>query len=185
VIERTGDPLVDVLLREYDALKAEQIQRISTRDNLIYATLLSMAGVAAATLQAGVPALLLLLPPACVLLGWTYLVNDQKVSAIGGYIRHRLRPRLESHTGQPVFGWEAEHRRDRRRRGRKVGQLLVDLLTFVGPAAGAIVAYAVTPGTRLLTAVAAAELVAVLALAYQIIRYADMSTVDIQEEPSA
>jgi hypothetical protein len=52
------------------------------------------------------------------------------------------RARPESHTGRPVFCWDAEHRRDRGCRGRKVGQSLVDVLTLVGPAAGAM------PATR-------------------------------------
>jgi hypothetical protein len=60
-----------------------------------------MAGVAAATMRANSPHRLFLLPPACLLLGWTYLVNDQKVSAIVGYLPDRLRPQLETLTGSP------------------------------------------------------------------------------------
>jgi hypothetical protein len=34
-----------LLLQEYEQIKEEQTQRISTRDNLIYAALVSVAGV--------------------------------------------------------------------------------------------------------------------------------------------
>ena len=108
-----------VLLAEYERLKDEQKTRIGFRDNLIYATLASIAAVVAATLSSrGNNALLLLIPPVCLLLGWTYLVNDEKVSAIGRYIRKDLGPRLARRTTlteAEIFGWETAHRADRDR----------------------------------------------------------------------
>ncbi|WP_425443915.1 hypothetical protein [Streptomyces aidingensis] len=65
---------------EYQAVKDEQRARIGFRDNLLYATLASMAAIIAVAVPSGerVP-VLLLLPPVCVLLGWTYLVNDSNI----------------------------------------------------------------------------------------------------------
>lgn len=165
--------------QEYERLKEEQSQRIATRDNLIYATLVSIAGVIVAMYQTGNPDLLLLLPPGCVVLGWTYLVNDEKISAIGRYIRSELGPRLAEILGSgtsPVYGWETAHRSDRRRRTRKVMQLVVDLMTFCMPGVGAIVirclAAKLTPFGGVIVAV---EAIVVLLLAQQIITNADLT----------
>ena len=170
--------LSEILLQEYERLKEEQIHRIGTRDNLVYANLLSLAGVVAATIQANSPHMLLLLPPVCVIFGWTYLVNDEKVSAIGRYMRDVLGARLGRLAGEPVLGWEDFHRADSRRRSRKLGQLTVDLTTFAVPALVALVGFW-TGGwsggrpTGWLLAAAVIELLAVAWLVYQILRYAD------------
>ncbi|OJF10049.1 hypothetical protein [Couchioplanes caeruleus] len=169
-----------LLLVEYERLKEEQKTRIGFRDNLIYATLASMAGVVAATLTPrGHSGLLLLLPPVCVVLGWTYLVNDEKVSALGRYLRLTLAPRLAELAGAPgeeVFGWEIAHRSDPERRLRKVSQLVVDLGTFCLPAVSALVVFWVDgPGRGDLTVVSVMELLLVLALGVQIVRYADLA----------
>ncbi|GAA4674319.1 hypothetical protein [Phytohabitans rumicis] len=167
--------LGEILLMEYERLKDEQIQRIGTRDNLIYATLLSLAGLIAAIVQTGLPHFLLAVPPVCVVLGWTYLVNDEKVSAIGHYVRRVLAPRLRRLVGQPVFGWETAHRADRGRVSRKVGQLAVDMLTFVAPSVGALVVFVALVGPSVAALVPAAlEFVLVGVFATQIVRYADL-----------
>ncbi|GHH39997.1 hypothetical protein FHS35_006797 [Streptomyces umbrinus] len=84
---------------EYTQVKDEQKARIGFRDNLLYATFAAMAAVIAATLQGPVRVgLLLLLPPVCLVLGWTYLVNDEKISAIGRYVSTELAPRLAAVT---------------------------------------------------------------------------------------
>ncbi|WP_228543621.1 hypothetical protein [Micromonospora sp. S-DT3-3-22] len=168
-----------LLLVEYERLKEEQKTRIGFRDNLIYATLASMASVIAATLSLkGHANLLLLLPPASTVLGWTYLVNDEKVSAISRYIRESLRPtlaRLEPARDDAVFGWEEFHRSDRRRRSRKILQLLVDLGTFCVPACGAIVVYWVNgPWRWPFMIVSLLELAVVIGLAVKVILYADL-----------
>ncbi|SCG14827.1 hypothetical protein GA0070610_1045 [Micromonospora echinofusca] len=168
----------ELLLVEYQHLKDEQKNRVTFRDNLVYATLASMAAVVAATLSSkNHTDLLLLLPPVSVLLGWTYLVNDEKISAIGTYIREDLAPRLGHLTGEeePVFRWELTHRSDQRRRTRKLLQLIVDVSTFCGPPLAAV-AISLTYGSRETVLVAASiiEIVAVGVLAAQIISYADL-----------
>jgi hypothetical protein len=111
-------------------------------------------------------------------LGWTYLVNDEKVSAIGRYIRTRLGPRLADLVGaeQPVFEWEVRHRTDRRRRSRKAFQLAVDLITFCLPGAVAIsVRWAVGHITIFTVVGELAATIMVLFLAQQIIVNADLA----------
>lgn len=172
-----------LLLIEYEHIKEEQKTRIGFRDNLLYATLASMAAVIAATLNTRDQAnLLLLLPPVSVLLGWTYLVNDEKVSAAGRYIRTEIAPQLSAMVtdGATVFGWEKTHRTDSRRRVRKVLQLIVDLTTFcVAPLSALTVFWVYGPRTVPFMMVSLAELVAVTTLAMQIALYADLKN---QEE---
>jgi hypothetical protein len=173
-----------LLVAEYQQVKGEQQARIGFRDNLLYATLASMAAVIAAVLQRdGQTALLLLLPPVSMLLGWTYLVNDEKISAIGRYVREELAPQLATLTkGQKqgtghvlVFGWEVAHRSDRRRLSRKWLQLAVDLTAFcVAPVAAVVVFWAAGPSRLPLVAVSAVELAAIGVLAVQIVLYADL-----------
>jgi hypothetical protein len=168
-----------LLLTEYEHIKDEQKARVGFRDNLQYGTLASMGAVIAAALSArGQASLLLLLPPVSVLLGWTYLVNDEKISAIGRYIRTEIAPRLADLTaiGSPVFGWEAAHRADPRRQARKVLQLAVDLSTFcVAPFVALVVFWASGPPTSSFMTVSVAEAVTVCVLAVQITRYTDLS----------
>ncbi|WP_406113845.1 hypothetical protein [Streptomyces sp. NBC_01014] len=121
------------LLAEYDRLKEEQKTRIGFRDNLLYFTLAAVTAVVAVTVHSGQSRLLLSAPAICLILGWTYLVNDEKISAIGYYVRDQLGPRLgELSSAQgTVFGWEAYHRNVAGRTMRKRLQTAVDLLTYL------------------------------------------------------
>ncbi|MEU5766186.1 hypothetical protein ABZ782_09740 [Streptomyces asoensis] len=122
-----------ILLAEYDRLKEEQKTRIGFRDNLLYFTLAAATAVVAITAQSGQPGLLLSIPAICLILGWTYLVNDEKISAIGCYVCDRLGPRLEELTATQgtVFGWEIYHRNVAGRTTRKRLQTAVDLFTYM------------------------------------------------------
>jgi hypothetical protein len=166
-----------LLLQEYEKLKAEQLARINARDNLLYVTLASLGAVLAATLQTGVSVLLLALPPVGVVLGWTYLMNDEKVSAIGRHIRTVLAPQLASLLAAevPVFSWEVGHRGDRGRRWRKGGQLAIDLLTFCAPAVVAVITYWFSRRPNsLMVSVSVIELAAIAALGWAIVTSADL-----------
>ncbi|MCX4765054.1 hypothetical protein OG562_29595 [Streptomyces sp. NBC_01275] len=162
-----------LLLAEYQTVKDEQKARIGFRDNLLYVTLAVVAAVIAAAAQARQASMLLALPPVCVVLGWTYLVNDEKISVIGRYIRGELGPRLAALTGSAdVFGWEAYHRGDSRRRTRKIVQCVVDLLAFCAVPLAALGVYwgggAVSPG---LLALSLVEAGAVVGLGVFVVRY--------------
>ena len=94
------DSSLEVLLAEYNCLKSEQAQRIGFRDNLLYVTL----GVFGAVVSFAVsdPAhyhALLVIPWVCLILGWTYVVNDEKISSIGRHIRYTLVDKVKKHTG--------------------------------------------------------------------------------------
>lgn len=168
-----------LLLAEYQSIKDEQKARIGFRDNLLYVTLTVVAAVIAAAAQARQTSMLLALPPVCVVLGWTYLMNDQKISAIGAYVRDDLGPKLAA-VAQPgggfqAFGWETAHRGDTRRASRKAVQTAVDLTAFCAvPLAALVVFWA--DGNRvgggLLLALSVLEALAVAGLARQVVWYA-------------
>jgi hypothetical protein len=163
-----------LLLAEYQSVKDEQKARIGFRDNLLYVTLAVVAAVVAAAAQAKQTSMLLALPPVCVVLGWTYLVNDEKISAIGTYVRGELGPRLARLAGaEGAFGWENFHRGDTRRVARKAVQLVVDLLAFCVVPLSALVVYWAGGGTSPgLVILSVGEAVAVAALGWYFVRYA-------------
>lgn len=165
-----------LLLAEYQTIKDEQKTRIGFRDNLLYVTLTVVAAVIAAAAQARQTAMLLALPPVCVVLGWTYLVNDQKISAIGAYVREELGPRLAETVrvrGSEVFRWEVAHRGDARRVSRKAAQCVVDLLAFcVVPLSALTVYWAGDDVSAGLAVLSVLEAVSVAGLGVYIVQYA-------------
>lgn len=167
-------------LAEYEHLKAEQLGRIGVRDNLVYATLAACGGVVVLSFGGDRPrpAALLLLPPVCLMLGWTYVVNDQKVSAIGRYLRGVLGPRLGAEHGHELLGWETERYRDGTRRRRKLAQLGVNLTLFCGSSMGALGVFwsLATPVAWSLLAVSFLETLASILLAAEIARCAETTT---------
>ncbi|GHD40551.1 hypothetical protein [Streptomyces galbus] len=169
-----------LLLTEYERLKDEQRSRIAFRDNLVYAMLASAAAVLGAALRSGFEAgFLLLLPPVAILLGWTYLINDQKISAMGQYIRGTLAPRLAAAAGagDEVFGWETAHRGDARRVWRKRMQLAADLIAFVLTPSAAILTFLLSGHLNaMLVVVAVLEAAATAVLGVQIVLYADLAS---------
>lgn len=168
--------VAQLLLAEYQTIKDEQKARIGFRDNLLYVTLGVVAAVIAAAAQAKQTSMLLALPPVCVVLGWTYLVNDDKISAIGAYVRDDLGPRLaelaEPGAGFHAFAWETGHRGDPRRRSRKAVQLVIDLTAFCVVPLAALVVFWVGGGGGLLVGVSVLEVLAVGGLASQVVWYA-------------
>ena len=144
---QTPDRRLDIHLAEYNNLKSEQAKRIGFRDNLLYVTLGAVGALCSYAMADPLhrPALLLV-PWACFILGWTYLVNDQKISAIGRYLREELGPGIEALAGVSpvglVFGWERAHRGDSERGQRKRFQLVVDLTAFCASSIGALLAFA-------------------------------------------
>jgi hypothetical protein len=129
-------PMLEVYLQEYEKLKEEQAQRIGFRDNLLYVTIGVFGGILSFALSEKTHYYaLLVIPWVCLILGWTYVVNDQKISAIGKYIRLTLVEKVKEKTGdtdyESIFGWEIAHRSDERRKRRKIEQLIIDEITFV------------------------------------------------------
>lgn len=158
---------------EYEQLKEEQRQRIASRDNLVYATLVAVGAVGAAALQAS-SLMLLLLPPVCVILGWTHATNDRKVWEIGRYLRRTLAVQLAAEPLRLPFAWETVHRTGDGYRRRQAVQSAVTLLTFCGPGFVAIgVNVAAAGSSAMIAVVVVAETVAMAALAYVVLTNVD------------
>jgi len=178
----TTNPKIAALLMEYEKLKDEQISRIGFRDNMIYVilTVVGAIGAFAVSDATRLPALLII-PWACLILGWTYLVNDEKISAIGRYIRLTLDAAFLQTLNLPeerLFGWEVAHRSDIRRKSRKVFQLLVDEITFCVSGLLAVVWFWLVQKQPPLVwqVVGLAEVALLLILGYVMMRYADLGT---------
>ena len=173
------DQLIDIYLSEYEKIKQEQIQRMGFRDNLIYANLIAITGIVSIVADdvARMP-VILVLPMICITLGWTYLVNDEKISALGRYIRitfsERVRELLKS-ADTEIFGWETAHRSDKRRVSRKIIQFFIDEFVFVLPGFIAITIFWLNASNTfsLLKWIAGAEVILLLILGIQIFIYAD------------
>ena len=135
IVSPYQEGLLYTYLNEYIKLKDEQIQRMRFRDNLLYLTLAAFGGIVSyAVTDPSRYYAFLVLPWVCFILGWTYLVNDEKISAVGRYLRYQLSDKLEKLTATEekglLLGWEVAHRSDKRRVSRKIFQFLVDEITF-------------------------------------------------------
>jgi len=174
--------MLEVYLQEYEKLKDEQTQRIGFRDNLLYVTL----GVFGAVISFAVSNkanyyALLFIPWCCLILGWNYLVNDEKITAIGRYIRLTLVEKIKENTGHTeidsILGWEIAHRSDNRRRRRKIEQLIIDQITFVFSGIVALSAFwfLVAKPSLAVNILCLIELIFLLILSIEIVIYADLA----------
>ncbi|MEO0458142.1 MAG: hypothetical protein AAF152_16395 [Cyanobacteria bacterium P01_A01_bin.114] len=173
--------LLNIYLQEYQTLKAEQTARIGFRDNLLYVTLAVFGGVLSFTLANQNYDALLVIPWVCLILGWTYLVNDEKISALGRYMRYTLAERImtlaDTDDIEGVLGWETAHRSDPHRKRRKLEQLVVDQLTFVISGLISLTAFwlLVSPIPVILLLLSILEGLLLLVLGVEIIVYADLA----------
>jgi hypothetical protein len=178
-------PTATVLLMEYEQLKEEQRGRINTRDNLVYATLGAISMTVLGAVETGRAAMLLLLPIACAALGWTHLVNDDRITAIGLHIQTILTPSLVDLLGAqtPLLSWEDRHRGDRWRRTRVRLQLLANLILYCVPGAAALaICWTQISMPASLTTVTVAEAVLVTGLAYQMARHPRNQPIEATED---
>jgi hypothetical protein len=172
--------IVDIYLHEYDKLKDEQIARIGFRDNLIYATLVAIGALLSFALASPDNRhALLVLPLATVVIGWTYITNDQKISSIGRYIRSVLIRNLREASQEPgaqFFGWEFTPQIEQQRLWRKLIQLAVNEALFVGSGLVALIAFFLlaTSPAAMTKWIAGIEVVLLAVLAVEIGRYADV-----------
>jgi len=173
--------LLTVYLQEYQKLKDEQIQRIGFRDNIIYTNLIAVGAVGAfAVTNAGNIQALFIIPWVCLVLGWTYLVNDEKISSIGRYLRLELDGRIRAYLNNSdptLLGWEVVHRDDERRQERKILQLFIDELTFCISGLAAVVTYWLSQPTfsRVWQWVSGVEILLLFILGFQMAKYADLN----------
>ena len=176
------DQILEIFFKEYDKLKSEQAQRIGFRDNLLYVTLGLFATIISFAVSNAINYYALLVVPwVCLILGWTYVVNDEKISAIGKYIRYKLVDKVKDHTGytdlETLFGWEIAHRSDRHRRRRKIQQWIVDEITFVFSGVIALLAFCFLISQPPLAVIILAwiELILLVLLGVEIYIYADLA----------
>lgn len=187
--------VLQVLLQEYSALKSEQGSRIAFRDGLLYTTIGAVGAIASVALgglsggSGPVRHAFLLIPWVTAILGWTYLVTDEKITAIRRYIDKKLAPRIEELLAGHkdfAFGWEHFHRGDERRAERKSMQLYIELWAFVISGMGAVLAFAVRalqnpPKGFLLIfdgIAASSDVIILILLAKQFIAYSQSATKD-------
>jgi putative Mn2+ efflux pump MntP len=176
---------LEILLKEYETVKTEQAARIGFRDNLLYVTLTLFGGIFAyAFSKECVYLSFLILPWVSLIMGWTYLVNDQKITALGRYVRYSLTNQLAKQLSiaensseiEQIFGWEIAHRDDNRRKRRKIEQLIIDEITFVLSGIGALIGFQVMVKNPhyLLQILSGFEFILLIALGIEIIIYADL-----------
>ena len=175
-----SEKLLEVYLNEYTSLKNEAVQRIRFRDNLLYVNLTVIGAIIsyAATNKEAHYYALLLVPWICFILGWTYIVNDQKISAIGLYVRHELSDKINTLLGQKnesLFGWEIAHRSDEKRLERKILQLIVDEIAFCFSGLAAVGAFFTLVPTIpfFLKVIGGGEIILLLILGIEIFIYSD------------
>jgi hypothetical protein len=175
---RTSPPeqVMALIAMEYKQLKDEQTARIIARDGMIALTLGSLVLVASRV--GNFPLVLLILPVGLLIMGWTYLANDHKVTQIARYVGTDLAPRVQAQfPGWNPFAWESAHLQVRGRRRHKSVQAVVDLVMFAGSSAGSLALlvthYHPLPGWA--HAVVAAELAATATLGWGILRAADLT----------
>ncbi|MBT9310821.1 hypothetical protein [Leptothoe kymatousa] len=178
-----NEQTLQILMDEYRVLKAEQSMRIGFRDNLLYVTLGIFGAIASFGLtNAKGATAFLVIPWVCLVMGWTYLINDEKISAIGRYVRYDLEKRVSALIGgsadeKYLFGWETAHRDDPRRKRRKYTQLFIDQVTFVISGLVALVAFWLLAGkvSAFAVVLSVVEAVLLVILGVRIADYADLA----------
>ncbi len=109
------------------------------------------------------------------------LNSNEKISAIGRYIRYKLVDKVKEYTGytdlETLFGWEIAHRDDKHRKRRKIQQLIVDQITFVLSGAIALAAFwFLVPNPPLgVTIISWTEIILLIVLGVEIFIYADLA----------
>lgn len=152
--------VLDVYLQEYDKLKDEQTSRIGFRDNLLYINLATIGAVLSFIFSkessGDIPkyVALLVVPWISSILGWTYLINDDKISALGDYFKESLSINIKAEISEVLsetaedllLGWEKFNKASKRRTRRKIQQLIIDEFAFVAPAFLSVISYfSITP----------------------------------------
>lgn len=179
MIDSQKQPLIVIYLKEYEKLKDEQTARIGFRDNLIYVTLVALGGIISFAISNPANYFALLVSPlVSIVLGWTYLANDEKISAIGLYIRVTLAQQIQELIkihNLSFFGWEKAHRGDEKKLIRKFMQLIVDETTFVGSGFICILTFwQLVPNAPIVTQwIIISESILLVALGLIILLYAD------------
>jgi len=110
-----------------------------------------------------------------LVLGWTRIATDIKVSHIARYLRCEVAPRFAAMTGEAALRWEHAHRADRLRNLRMLCQTIADLVLFTAAPFAALTGYWLTgPGSVLLVIVSVLEALLVTGLAAVMVAYSGL-----------
>jgi hypothetical protein len=129
---------------ERSALKTEQLERIKQRDNFLNLNIIAVGVVAAIAVQGQRQAAAwLVVPWVTLVLGWAYLSNDDKVTALGQHVRASLDPQTAERS------WEVSEKGLLPPPVRRLADAVVFLLSFVIPTPVALAMYVASrPGTH-------------------------------------
>lgn len=122
---------------ERPTLKSEQLERIKQRDTFLNLNIVAL-GVVTAVAQPGQRSggVWLIVPWITTILGWAYLSNDDKISAIARHLRLQVSP-LDT-----ASSWETSRKGLLPLRVRWYADVTVFVLSFVAPTPVAIVLFA-------------------------------------------
>lgn len=174
--------LLQAYFSEYEKLKEEQVARIGFRDNLLYVTLVLFGGILSFSLANKTTiSSILVIPCVCIVLGWTYLANDVKITSIEQYIITELATRVEclakiNPSDSKIFQWEGFNRTRRGRKRRKLAQLIVNECAFVLSGFVSIFIYFILESqvSFFFLMISVFELMLLLALGVEFIIFADI-----------
>jgi len=129
---------IDLHMKEYQALKDEQLKRIVARDHIIYLTIGAVGyALSQSTGANGSPNSLLIVPWVCLLMGWLHIINDQKVIDIAKYYKNTLEPELRkllAAPGNELLVWETRERA--KDSGHRLMHFIIKLSAFFLPGIG-------------------------------------------------
>ena len=122
---------------EYTTLKSEQLDRIKQRDGFLNLNVVAVGIVVAIAVRTdGSTSAWLLIPWITTIMGWAYLSNDDKVSAIARHIR------AAPPTTGALHSWEVGPKGLLPVPVRRYADILIYLLSFAFPTPAAIILYA-------------------------------------------
>ncbi|OJF79860.1 hypothetical protein NS14008_12475 [Nocardia seriolae] len=147
---------------EHPTLKSEQLERIKLRDTFLNLNIVALGVVTAVGLPGQRGGVWLIVPWITTILGWAYLSNDDKVSAIARHLRLQVSPIDVSGS------WETSRKGLLPLRIRWFADVITFTLSFIAPTPAAITLYATSVHTSRPTViylVTALEAMATTALA--------------------
>jgi hypothetical protein len=120
-------------------LKTEQLERIKQRDTFLNLNIVALGVVTAIAVQGQKQAAAwLVVPWLTAIMGWAYLSNDDKVTAIARHLK------ATRDTQAAALSWEAGQKGLLPSWVRRLAEVVVFLLSFVLPTPVAITLYATT-----------------------------------------
>ncbi len=122
----SADRAVDVMLAEFNALRAEMVAYISAQAAVVGLGLTALGVITGLAVgKDGDDELLLAIPPLVALIVLVHIAGTYRVAKIGDYIREKLWPHLEARVGA-IPSWEICVAEQRSRRMAFVKAVVVD-----------------------------------------------------------